>query len=200
MDMKQGQLFSHEIPAPGFARAPEHGTGLAWQGGDRQCRQSLPVRCPYPHQSLHAVPSLQSCNCQVGALASGALDVPEHPAALGIPERPTAQGPGGSPRSGRSRDSFQPGASILLAFTGGKSPSGAGSRARLIVTHQGHAGWGPSVGHGWAVGTTGMAQGARLPCNPTLLPSFSVLLSQGGNQESQPDWENGPGGPSQSTH
>ena len=142
MDMKQAQLFSYEILAPGFARAPEDGTGLAWQVWDRQCRQSLPARCPYLRQPPHAVPSLLSCNCQVSAPASGALGVPEHPAALGIPEyptalgvperptalhvpehltvlsdpSPTAQGAGGSPRSGRSRDPFQPLGWVLPSF------------------------------------------------------------------------------------
>lgn len=153
------------------------GTGPAWWARDCWLWQSLLARCPHPHRPPPLVSPLLSCNRQVRALASGTLGVPEHPNALDIPKHPTALGacPWGRETKGLLSAPV-PGPKSLLAFTGGRSPPGAGSRVRRLVTHRERAGRGPSVGHGWAVGSAGTVGRVWVPCNPSLLPRFPAPL------------------------
>lgn len=145
MDRRQEQVFSCEILAPGFARAPVAGTGPACPGQGHQCRDRTTSAVPCPHCARSAVPHvLQS---QVSAPSPGALSVPKHSAALGIAQHATAFDVPKHPTA--------LGAHILLAFRGVRSPCGAGSWVRCVVTHWGHADPGSSKDTGGLWGPQG---------------------------------------------
>lgn len=113
-----------------------------------------PVPVPCPHCARSAVPPvLQS---QVSALSPGALSVPKHSAALGIVEHATVFGVPKHPTAfDVPKHSTALGAHILLAFRGVRSPCGAGSWVRCVVTHWGHADPGSSKDTGGLWGPQG---------------------------------------------